>query len=76
MRETPHLNEALGRLRSAFRGTAGTELTDADIAELAGLEEEECRVLLGVLLETGAIEQRRRRVFTCRPSMWTAAVRS
>jgi transcription initiation factor IIE alpha subunit len=74
MDETPRLHEALGRLRAVFEGTADAELTDTDIAELAGLDEEECRILLGVLRDTGVIEQRRSRVFVCRPSSrWTSA---
>jgi len=60
---TLHVNEALARLKAIFRRTAGEELTDADIAELAGLDEGECRMLLEVLQQSGAIEQRRRRVF-------------
>ena len=68
MDETSHVNDALGRLRAVFRVTADEELTDSDLAEIAGLDEDECRALLKVLLETGAIEQRRSRVFSCRPS--------
>jgi len=67
MSATPDVSEALGRLRSVFRGTAGVELTDTDLAELAGLDAEECRILLGVLLQTGAIERPRNGVFVCRP---------
>ena len=74
MREGPHLNEAVERLRAIFRATAGVELVDSDVAELAGLDDAECRTLLGLLEATGAIEQPRRRVFVCRPaSWWTSA---
>jgi hypothetical protein len=78
MAETPHLIEALGRLRAVFCQTPGAELTDTDVAALAQLDDEECRILLGVLQETGAIERPRRHVFICRPSSWwrSAAVRS
>ena len=55
--------EGLERLEAVFRDTAGAELHDTDVAELAGLEEEECRRLLRVLSETGAIEQPRDRVY-------------
>jgi hypothetical protein len=70
MGETPHINEALMRLRAVFRGTTGIELADTDVARLAGLDDEECRILLNVLEETGAIERPRGRVFVCRPSSW------
>ena len=68
MEDSSHLNDALGRLRAVFRVTADAELTDTDLAEIAGLDEEECRTLLDMLLETGAIEKRRSRVFIGRPS--------
>jgi hypothetical protein len=74
MEETPRLNGALARLRAVFRAKAGAELIDTDVAASAGLDEEECRILLRVLKETGAIEQRGSRVFMCRPSSrWTSA---
>jgi len=69
MSETRSLNEALGRLKAVFRQTAGVELVDTDLAELAGLDDEECRILLGVLEKTGAIERPRDRVFVCRLSL-------
>jgi transcription initiation factor IIE alpha subunit len=53
----------LARLEAVFRDTAGAELHDTDVAELAGLEEGECRTLLRALHETGAIEERRHRVY-------------
>src|SRR5207248_495520 len=46
------------------------ELADTDVARVVGLEDEECRVFLGVLADTGAIERRRHRVFVCRSSSW------
>ena len=70
MADTCPLNDALGRLRNVFCRMAGTELTDCDLAALALLDDEECRILLGVLHEIGAIERRRRHVFICRPSNW------
>ena len=70
MSGTPYTTEALERLRSVFCRNSGTELTETDVAELADLDDDECRILLGVLHETGAIEQRRRRVFICRQSSW------
>ena len=77
MGETPHLREALLRLRAVFCGTTDVELVDTDIARLAGLEDERCQILLGVLEETGAIERRRSRVFVCpSSSWWTASDRS
>jgi transcription initiation factor IIE alpha subunit len=53
----------LARLEAVFRETAGAELHDTDVAELAGLEEDECRALLRALHETGVIEERRTRVY-------------
>jgi hypothetical protein len=78
MGEQPHLSEALGRLRALFRRAAGAELRDTEVATLARLDDDECRILLGVLEATGAIEQRRSRVFVCPPSSWwvSRAVRS
>ena len=45
---------------------AGADLTDTDLAARAQLDEEECRILLGVLQEIGAIERRGRHLFMCR----------
>ena len=59
----PRSAAGLERLEAVFRKTAGAELHDTDVAELAGLEEEECRCLLQVLRETGAIEEPRNRVY-------------
>jgi hypothetical protein len=70
MADTSPLNDALGRLRNVFCGMAGAELTDTDLAALARLDDEVCRILLAVLQEIGAIERRRRHVFMCRPSSW------
>ena len=77
MADTSPLNDALGRLRSVFCRMTGAELTVTDLAGLAQLDDGECRILLGVLQEIGAIERRRRHVFICRPSSWwtSAAVR-
>jgi DNA-binding IclR family transcriptional regulator len=69
-----HLDEALGRLRAVFRGTAGVELAETDVAKLAGLDDEECRKLLGVLEATGAVERRRSRRFACGPASWWTSV--
>jgi hypothetical protein len=60
--------EALARLKTVFRETAGAELTDTDVAELAGMDDDECRVLLRMLEQTGVIEQPRNRVFVSVPS--------
>jgi transcription initiation factor IIE alpha subunit len=60
--------EALARLKTVFRETAGAELTDTDVAELVGIDDDECRVLLRVLEQTGVIEQPRNRVFVSVPS--------
>jgi hypothetical protein len=67
------VTEALGRLRSVFCATTDAELKDSEVAELVGLDEDECRILLRVLEEAGAIEQRRSRVFICSSSSWWTA---
>ena len=59
----PRCADGMERLEAVFRATAGAELHDTDVAELAGLEEDECRSLLQVLRETGAIEEPRKRVY-------------
>jgi hypothetical protein len=61
----PAANE-LARLEAVFRETAGAELHDTDVAELAGLEVVECRTLLRALSATGVIEERRNRVYVGR----------
>ena len=73
--EIPHLIQALTRLRVIFQATLDVELMDIEVAELAGLEDDECRILLSVLQQTGAIERPRRRVFVCRRSSWWTAAR-
>jgi hypothetical protein len=73
--EIPRLIQALTRLRMIFQGTPDVELMDTDVAELAGLDEDECRILLSVLQQTGAIERPRSRVFVCRRSSWWTAAR-
>ena len=60
--------EALARLKTVFRETAGAELTDTDVAELVGIDDDECRVLLRMLEQIGVIEQPRNRVFVSVPS--------
>ena len=57
------LAKELARLEAVFRDTPDAELHDTDVAELTGLGEDECRTLLGKLRETGAIEERRNRVY-------------
>jgi hypothetical protein len=60
--------EALARLKTVFRETAGAELTDTDVAELVGIDDDDCRLLLRMLEQTGVIEQPRNRVFVSVPS--------
>jgi transcription initiation factor IIE alpha subunit len=62
------MTEALARLKTVFRETAGAELTDTDVAELVGIDDDECLVLLRMLEQTGVIEQPRNRVFVSVPS--------
>jgi len=68
MDTTRPMAAALARLKTVFRETAGAELTDTDVAELAGIDDDECRVLLRMLEQTGVIEQPRNRVFVSVPS--------
>ena len=64
------LSQALLRIREVFRATPGIELTDTDVAKLAGLDPVECRIVLGELQRTHAIERLRDTVFVCRPTSW------
>ena len=77
MAETPRVSEELGRLRAVFRRTIDVELHDTDVADLAGLDVETCRIFLRVLAEMGAIERPRGGISVCRPSSWwtSASVR-
>ena len=59
----PRVKDALARLRAVFRGTAYAELSVADAARLAGLDDEVCRKLLNDLCATGVLEQRKRGMF-------------
>jgi hypothetical protein len=59
----PRVKDALARLRAVFSGTACAELSVADAARLAGLDDEVCLKLLHDLCETGVIEKRRRGTF-------------
>jgi hypothetical protein len=76
MSGTPRLLESLERLRSIFRRTIGVELTDVELAGQAGLDADECLILLGVLQQTGAIDRPKSHVFVCRPTSWWAATAS
>jgi predicted transcriptional regulator len=68
MDTTLPMADALARLKTVFRETAGAELTDTDVAELVGIDDDECRMLLRVLEQSGVIEQPRSRVFVSVPS--------
>jgi transcription initiation factor IIE alpha subunit len=75
--DTMPMSDALARLKTVFRETAGAELTDTDVAELVGIDDDDCRKLLRMLEQTGVIEQPRNRVFVCVPSSRpSATVRS
>ena len=63
MNPKPRSAAGMERLEAVFRETAGAELHDTDVAELSGLDEDECRILLQALRETGVIEERRNRVY-------------
>jgi transcription initiation factor IIE alpha subunit len=68
MNARPREADGLERLEAVFRETAGAELHETDVAELTGLEEEDCRRLLQVLRDTGAIEEPRNRVYVAQPN--------
>jgi transcription initiation factor IIE alpha subunit len=68
MTTRPREAGGLERLEAVFRETAGAELHDTDVAELAGLEEEDCRRLLQVLRDLGAIDEPRNRVYVAQPN--------
>jgi transcription initiation factor IIE alpha subunit len=67
MNARPRSADGLKRLEAVFRETAGAELHDTDVAELTGLDEEECRSLLQRLRETGVVEEPRNRVYIGQP---------
>jgi hypothetical protein len=56
-----------------FRATIGVELNDADLAASVTLTADDCRILLGVLEKTGAIERPRHDVSVCHPWSWLTA---
>ncbi len=56
--QTRCFKEALARVRRLFMETRGVQLTTADAALMAGLDQQVCRVMLQNLIETGFLEQR------------------
>ncbi len=56
-RQTRCFKQALVRVQHLFMETRGVKLTTADVAVMAGLDKEVCRVLLRNLIETGFLEQ-------------------
>jgi hypothetical protein len=75
LRGTPHIaqplqtrcfKEALARLRDLFVDSPGVMLTSADVAQMAGLDRQVCRILLRTLIDTGFLEQRVRGTFVRR----------
>jgi len=52
-RHTRRFKEALARVQHLFVETPSARLTTADAAEMAGLDEQVCRVLLRTLIEAG-----------------------
>ena len=57
-RQTRCFKQALVRVQHLFIETRGIKLTTADVAQMAGLDSEVCRVLLQNLIETGFLEER------------------
>lgn len=64
--QTRCFKEALARVQQLFTETRGVKLTTGDVALMAGLDRQVCRVLLRTLLETGFLEQRPRGMFVRR----------
>ena len=56
-RQTRCFKQALARVQQLFTKTRGVKLTTADVALMAGLDREVCRVLLQSLIETGFLER-------------------
>jgi DNA-binding IclR family transcriptional regulator len=67
-RQTRCFKQALVRVQHLFTETPGAKLTTADVALMAGLDREVCRVLLQNLIETGFLEQRPGGLFVCSSS--------
>ena len=65
--QTRCVKEALARIRNLFMDP-GAKLTNAEAAQMAGLDRQVCRALLQHLVEAGFLEQRLRGVFVRRPS--------
>ena len=61
--QTRRFKEALARVRLLFMETRGVQLTTADAALMAGLDQQVCGVMLQNLIETGFLEQRPGGVF-------------
>lgn len=62
-RQTRCFKQALERVQRLFMETPSVKLTTADVALMAGLDKEVCRVLLRNLIETGFLEQCSRGMF-------------
>jgi DNA-binding IclR family transcriptional regulator len=56
--QTRRGREALARVQHLFVETPDVKLTSADVALMAGLDRQVCRVLLRNLTETGFLKQR------------------
>jgi hypothetical protein len=56
--QTRCFKEALARVQRLFMQTRDVKLTAADVALMARLDRQVCRVLLRNLTETGFLEQR------------------
>jgi hypothetical protein len=63
---TRRFKEALARVQLLFTETRGVKLTTADAAQMAGLDQQVCGVMLQNLIETGFLEQRSGGVFVRR----------
>lgn len=66
--QTRCFKEALARVEHLFMEAPGATLTTADVAQMAGLDRQVCRLLLRNLVETGFLEQRVTGMFACRLS--------
>ena len=71
MRQPPQtqcFKKALARVQQLFVDTPGVKLTIADVAQMAGLDRQVCRVLVRTLIDAGLLEQRMSGTFIRRSS--------
>ena len=63
MDPTPHVTEALDRLKSVFLEIPGTQLSLAEASRLSGLKRDTCRIILEALEDTRFLARGRNGLF-------------